>query len=171
MKYDEVQIANFKGEERPINLIEYYGRVSVHLGSAAFTLLGIPEEAGLHPSTVSFSEQKAGYQREILPRAAELEPGNSVRIGRRRGLEIFDQDGTIDENRMAQIYNPGLQASLRSDHHLSREHLEIEIVGASDLIVRDLGSINGTIIKHENWIPDEEPPRPVIRRGHLRLVE
>ncbi|MDB5160683.1 MAG: hypothetical protein JWO96_63 [Candidatus Saccharibacteria bacterium] len=171
MKYGEVQIANLRAEERSINLIEYYGRVSVHLGSAAFSLLGIPEEAGLHPSTVSFSEQKAGYQREILPRSADLEPGNSVRIGRRRGLEIFDAQGEVDEARMAQIYNPGLQASLKSDIHLSKEHLEIEVVEASDLIIRDLGSTNGTIVKYDDWIPDEGPVKPVIRRGNLRLVE
>jgi hypothetical protein len=171
MKNSEVQIANLNGEERAINLIQYYGRIAVYLGSGAFTLLGIPEEAGLRPSTVSFSERKAGYDRYILPRSAELEPGNSVRISRRRGLEIFDAQGAVDEVRMAQIYNPELQASLESDLHLSKEHLEIEVVGASDLIIRDLGSTNGTIIKYDDWTPDETPARPVISRGHLRLVE
>lgn len=179
MGFAEREIAKLVGTEKSFNLLEYYLRISVHLGSAAFTLLRTSEEleeAG--PSTIAFAEQLAGYQRNISMKVVMLEPGNRVRISRRNGVEIYDGGGSLDDERMQRIWDERLQESLRSDRFLSREHAEIEVVGPSDLTVRDLGSVNGTIIKADVELPERTagPPKPPMeppdeRRRHLRLVE
>jgi hypothetical protein len=165
--YHEVQIAFLRGKELPVDLTEYYGRISLYLGNAAFTLLQASNEP-----VVCISEALAGYDRPIPGKVADLEPGNSVRLGRNNGIEIFDREGQIDEAKLRQIWDEEMVGSLRADDYLSREHTEVLVVSSSDLIIRDLGSKNGTIVKANNIAPGAKiiPQNIPGRRGRLRLV-
>lgn len=163
------EIARLRDSEVLVPLPEYLGYISVYLGSTAFTLMQTEER---QPAGVFMANRETRRMPLLSYATTTLVPGNLVRVGKINGIEIYDQRGELDDERMRQIGDYAMQRGLMSDVHLSRRHAEFYVASPAEIIVRDLGSTN------ETWIEADSMPEPIRRLsprrrkgGHLRAVQ
>jgi hypothetical protein len=122
----------YHGDERGITVAE-----DLFNNTEAAEKLGLPFSYGEEVQTIN----------RIGPTGAWLRLGEAVRIGRRRLVEILDQQGAIDPARH-ELYNwRPFEAALRADKHISRDHLQVTSIGRGMAEVWDLGSTNGTRVE------------------------
>jgi hypothetical protein len=102
-------------------------------------------------------ESEAPTVSVIAPRGALLHLGQFMKIGRDlgggRGVEFFDPDSTPDEE-PRQLYNwSPIERILSVDPYASRYNTLVKSIGASGVLVMDVGGRNGT--KVEPQLPND----------------
>lgn len=76
-------------------------------------------------------------------------PGDSIRIGRRHGIQIADPEGFVNEDRTRRFvgsFGPLITMAISIDTTLSRNHVRINFLHDAEVEITDLGSTNGTHI-------------------------
>lgn len=152
------QVARIQGEELGVDLREHMNEViSVHLGYTALLFTtNIPKN-----QPMIFGLQSKDNYLNTTSRISVLEPGTRLQLGRMHGVEVLSTAG--NEEILGDL-DPMILETIRSDEYISREHVQVSIIGPAELIVKDLGSTNGTFIK-------EVVESPEYRRSRLRLVK
>jgi len=159
----EREIARLRDSEQLFNLEEHSLRLVLFMGYSAFSLTRLNHIGPRDIQTISLKEVPTERNGAVSSKTAHLQPGNAVRFGRRHGLEIFDREGEIDEAQMRLIGALSISQRLKNDSHLTREHAEVLVIGPSEIVIKDFGSKNGTLVK-------DRVNRRAVRRGNLALV-
>jgi hypothetical protein len=130
------------------------GEAVIRMGGLAFSLTRGDAEGGLMVAEAPYlaiPQVADGLLDGIITverstQPIPLAPGDSMAIGRKRGIEVFNADGLLDPERTGMIQDPALREVTRTDMELSREHAAIIALGQFAAEVQDLGTLNGTVV-------------------------
>lgn len=161
MRYSHQIVARLQASEGSFNLRHYREQtISMRMGTVVFGLL--QDELSLPAMTLVTRELSIPDQ-EVSGQSVDLEPGARLRLGRIFGMELLDASGSPDNARIRELGGDILLHSLRQTDTLSRRHAQVDVIDAWTVLIKDLGSTNGTYILGD-------PEDPEVLRRQLRVV-
>lgn len=153
----ERMLATLAGTEKAFDLREHvFGILNIYIGHTAIMLA-----SNVPPGTVVLSMKQNGSFGETASLLAEIVPRARVQIGRGVGVTAMDpstlQTINID-------VDPRLAEAITSDELMSELHTELFVDSPFDVVIRDMNSANGTVVK-------DVAETPEARRAGFRVIE
>lgn len=126
-------------------------------------VFGLNQDEILLPDLVLITQALPEPYGELVDKETYLKPGSRFSIGRVAGLELINPNGKEAKAEIAELGGDELQNLLSDTMELSKRHARVEVVDPWSIVVKDLGSKNGTYVLGDRHNPEEV-------RKQLRLV-